>query len=184
MPNGHVVLKMYVPCKKFHVPSQYSYKSCKAYVYCWKNKYVPRLKNHLPCRARNHKSLCAPGQDLHALGTWARLNVEPCIQTVQCCYNADSFLQNPHKRPLGRDMGVYFVYSNFDLYSSSVSVPNYCQSEAGGWPGTFKENFLQFYVYDLKFKAGGLTTFLTEFWTLPQSLQWHIYSIILYWTTL
>ena len=30
----------------------------------------------------------------------------------------------------------------------------------------FSYNFLQFYVYDVRFKAGGLTTFLTEFWTL------------------
>ena len=33
--------------------------------------------------------------------------------------------------------------------------------------GNFLEDFLQFYVYDLRIKAGGLTTFLTEFWTLP-----------------
>ena len=36
----------------------------------------------------------------------------------------------------------------------------------GGGPGTFFKDFLQFYVYDLRFKAGGLTTFFTEFWTL------------------
>ena len=31
----------------------------------------------------------------------------------------------------------------------------------------FFKDFLQFYVYyDLRFKAGGLTTFLTEFWTV------------------
>ena len=67
MPIGHTVLKIYVPCKNFHVPSQYLY-TCKAYVYCWKNKYMPRLKNHLPTRACSHKSLCALGQDLHAPG--------------------------------------------------------------------------------------------------------------------
>ena len=82
MPIGHVVLKIYVPWKGFHVPSQYLYKPCKAYVYCWKNKYMPTLKNHMPCRACNHKSLCALGQDLHAPGMRARLNdvnVEPCF---------------------------------------------------------------------------------------------------------
>ena len=68
MPIGHVVLKMYMPCKNVHMPCQYLYKPCKAYVYCWENKYMPRLKNHLPRRARNHKSLCALGQDLHAPG--------------------------------------------------------------------------------------------------------------------
>ena len=78
MPIGHVVLKMYVPCKNFHVPSQYLYKPCKAYIYCWKNKYVPRLKNDLPSRARNHKSLCALEQDLHATGV--AINRQPhCV---------------------------------------------------------------------------------------------------------
>ena len=48
MPIRHMVLKIYVPCKKFHVPSQYLYKPCKAYVYCWENKPMPSLKNHLP----------------------------------------------------------------------------------------------------------------------------------------
>ena len=47
------------------------------YIHCWENKYMPRLKNHLPSRARNHKSLCALGQDLHATGMWACLNVKP-----------------------------------------------------------------------------------------------------------
>ena len=81
MPIGHVVLKIYVPCKNFHVPSQYLYKSCKAYVYCWKNKYMPRLENHLPYRTRNHKCLCALWQDLHAP---ARLNVEPYLLGTIC----------------------------------------------------------------------------------------------------
>ena len=83
--GGHVVLKIYVLYKNFHVPSQYLYKSCKAYAYCWKNKFMPRLKIHLPCRARNHKSSCALGQDVHALGTRARLNVEPCVPGDLIC---------------------------------------------------------------------------------------------------
>ena len=36
--------------------------------------------------------------------------------------------------------------------------------------GNFLKKFLQFYVYDLIFKAAGLTTFLVEFWTLLLSL--------------
>ena len=63
-----------MPCKDFHMPSQYLYKPCKGYVHCWENKNMPRLKNHLPCRARNHKGLCALRQDLHAPGMRARLN--------------------------------------------------------------------------------------------------------------
>ena len=78
MPVGHMVLKIYVPCKNFHVPSQYLYKPCKAYVHCWEKKHMPRLKSHLPSRACNHKSLCALRQDLHAPGMQTRLNVEPC----------------------------------------------------------------------------------------------------------
>ena len=74
MPIGHMVLKIDVPCKNFQVPSQYLYKPCKAYVYCWENKYMPWLKKSL-ARALNHKSLCALGQDLHAPGMRARLNV-------------------------------------------------------------------------------------------------------------
>ena len=77
MPIGHVVLKIYVPCKIFCLPSQYLFKPCKAYVHGWENKYMPRLKNHLPSRARNHESLCALRQDLHAPGMQACLNVEP-----------------------------------------------------------------------------------------------------------
>ena len=38
---------------------------------------MPRLKNHLPSRAHNHKSLCDLGQDLNAPGMRAPLNVEP-----------------------------------------------------------------------------------------------------------
>ena len=34
VPVGHVVLKIYLPSKNFHVPSQYLYKPCKAYVHC------------------------------------------------------------------------------------------------------------------------------------------------------
>ena len=54
------------------------------------------------------------------------------------------------------------------------SVPNYCQSVSPSarrsqlWrrTGNFLKTVLQFYVYDLRFKAAGLTTFLIEFWTL------------------
>ena len=77
MPIGHVLLKIDLPCKNFHVPSQYLYKSCKAYVYCWENKYMPWLKNHLPSWACNRKSLCALGQDLHTPSMQACLNVKP-----------------------------------------------------------------------------------------------------------
>ena len=90
MPVGHMVLKIYVPCKNFHVPSQYLYKPCKAYSYCWENKYMPRLKYHLPSWARNHKILCALGQDVHALGMRAPLNVEPCHRCV------DGLVQERH----------------------------------------------------------------------------------------
>ena len=41
MPIGHMVLKTDMPCKHFHLPSQYLYKPCKPYVYCWENEYMP-----------------------------------------------------------------------------------------------------------------------------------------------
>ena len=78
LPIGHVVLKIHMPCKNFHMRSQYLYKPCKAYAYRWENKYMPRMKNHLPSRACKLWSLCALGQDLHASGMRSRLNVEPC----------------------------------------------------------------------------------------------------------
>ena len=53
----------------------------------------------------------------------------------------------------------------------------------GGGPGTFFKDFPQFNVYDLRFKAGRLTTFLTEFWTLMLVfiVQWEKSSIISIW---
>ena len=81
MPVGHVILKIYVPCKNFHLSSQYLYKSCKVYVYSWENKYTPRLK-HLPSWAHNHKSFCALRQDLHPSGMRARLNVKALVYQV------------------------------------------------------------------------------------------------------
>ena len=62
MPIGHVVLKMYVPCKNFHVPATICTSPVKLMFTTEKNKYMPRMKSHLPCRASNHKSLCALGQ--------------------------------------------------------------------------------------------------------------------------
>ena len=77
MPVGHVVLKIYMPYKNVHVHSQYLHKPCKAYIDWWENKYMPRLKNHLPTQTHNHKSFSALIQDLQALGMRARINVEP-----------------------------------------------------------------------------------------------------------
>ena len=49
-----------------------------------------------------------------------------------------------------------------------ASVPNFCPSASfgGGLGLFFFSNFLQFHFYNSRFKTGGLTTFLTEFWTL------------------
>ena len=75
MPVGHLVLKIYVPCKNFHMP-------CKASVYCWKNKYMPILKNHLPSRAcTSNRKNYVPWDKIYkiymARGMRARLNVKP-----------------------------------------------------------------------------------------------------------
>ena len=76
MPTRHVLAKIYVPYKNFHMSSQYLYKPCKADENSWENKNLPWLKNHMPSPARHHKSFCALGQDLHAVGMRARLNFE------------------------------------------------------------------------------------------------------------
>ena len=55
---------------------------------------MPRLKNHLPCRACNHKSLCALRQDLHAPGMRARLNVEPCTEIWINCNASRGHMTN------------------------------------------------------------------------------------------
>ena len=85
MPVGHVVLRNFMcPATIFMCPGELSTSPVKLVtcVYCQENKYMPRLKNHLPCRACNHKSLCALRQDLHAPGMRARLNVEPWFDLV------------------------------------------------------------------------------------------------------
>ena len=101
MAIGHVVLKIDAPYKKFDVSSQYLHKPCKAYVYCWENKYMSWLKNHLPSRAHNHKILCALGQDLHASGMRALLNVKPCGSPDSGQWKLDSPATNQLSLPMG-----------------------------------------------------------------------------------
>ena len=64
MPIGHVVLKMYVPCKNFHANICTS--PVKLMYTAGKISMCPDWK--MTSRARNHKSLCALEQDLHATG--------------------------------------------------------------------------------------------------------------------
>ena len=120
MPVGHVVLKIYMPCKNFYVPSQYLYKPCKAYVYCWENKYMPRLKNHLPSWAHNHKSLGALGQDLRVPGMWARLNVEPCISATNTTWNTLGRL--PMALLTLTHCGLVTPYSNINLGQHRLNI--------------------------------------------------------------
>ena len=119
MPLGRVVLKIYMPCKNFYVPSQYLYKPRKAYVYCWENKYMPRLKNHLPSWAHNHKSLGALGQDLRAPRMRACLNVEPCIvASKHRCTTMHRWIATP----LGvNPLRAKFFRGNINIYLHFVS---------------------------------------------------------------
>ena len=57
------------------------------------------------------------------------------------------------------------LYNVLPVFQITASLPARSRQL---WRRTrnFFKDFLQFYVYDLRFKAGGLTTFLTEFWTL------------------
>ena len=74
-------------------------------------------------------------------------------------------------------------------YTQCWKFPQVRQSEADnfeGGPGTFCWFFFQFYVYDLRFKAWGPTTFWAEFQTLhtpgaklhpvPLDTFWLVYS--------
>ena len=47
-----------------------------------------------------------------------------------------------------------------------TASPSALSRQLWGRTGNFFKTFLQFYVYDLRFKAAGLTTYLIEFWTL------------------
>ena len=85
-PSGTWFWKFTCPAKIFTYPANICTSPVKAYVHGWENKYMPRLKNHLPSRARNHKSLCALRKDLHAPGMQAHLNVEPCIHWLRLLY--------------------------------------------------------------------------------------------------
>ena len=89
--SGTWLWKLTCPANIFTCPDNICSKPCKTYVYCWENKYMPWLKNHLPSWARSHKSLCALGQDLHAPGIWACLNVEPW--SACSCYDSFANLQ-------------------------------------------------------------------------------------------
>ena len=106
-PIRHMDLKIDVSCKNFHMPSEYLYKPCKAYVYCWENKYMPWLKNHLPSQARNHKSSDALRKDLHAPGMrtclnslwpsdviWRQGSRSTLAQVMVCCLTAPSHYLN------------------------------------------------------------------------------------------
>ena len=66
-----------------------------------KNKYMPRLKNHLPSWARNHKSLCALGQDLHSPGMRARLNVEPWYMAESSMFNVFGLMSIGYSTGIG-----------------------------------------------------------------------------------
>ena len=55
-----------------------------------------------------------------------------------------------------------FIYPVFQITAS----PSARSRQLWRRTGNFFKAFLQFYVYDLRFKAAGLTTFFIEFWTL------------------
>ena len=60
MPITHMVLKIYIPCKNFHITSQYLVETCngKDDVYCWKNKHIYCQKIFVWLDAQPHKFTC------------------------------------------------------------------------------------------------------------------------------
>ena len=94
-PSGTWFQKCMCPAHIFTCPAIICTSPVKLiYVHCWENNYMPWPKN-LPSRARNQKSLCALGQDLHALGMRARLNVEPCICVFWLIEISQKFITKP-----------------------------------------------------------------------------------------
>ena len=79
-------------------------------------------------------------------------------------------------------MSPLWITINIDIWQCSklLSVRLSETDNFRGGPGHLKKKFLQFHVYELKFKAGGLTTFFIEFWTLymnhfqKQFLSWKV----------
>ena len=77
--------------KNVRAPQKFStFKPCKGNAYCRENKQVPRLKNHLPYQACNHKSLCALRQHLHVLVMQAHLNALD-YNLIELCLINDEF---------------------------------------------------------------------------------------------
>ena len=58
---------------------------------------------------------------------------------------------------------IYWRLAVFQITASPSARSRQLLRRTGNF---FFSDFLQFHVYDLRFKAGGLTPFLTEFWTL------------------
>ena len=87
-PSGTWFWKWTCPAKIFMCPANICTSPVKLmYAYCWENKYMRWLKNHLPSLAHNQKSLCALGQDLHVPGMRPHLNVKPWLILYICGQN-------------------------------------------------------------------------------------------------
>ena len=118
MPIGQVVLNIYVPCKIFMCPANICTSPVKLMFTAGKTP-SPYL-THLHRRARNHKSLCGLGQDLHALGMregaiWPSMS--PCtvinpILLIWACGN--TFMSSP----------VWFIITVDSRYLASFGGQN------------------------------------------------------------
>ena len=105
-PSDTWFRKFMCPAKIFTCPTNICTSPVKL-GYCWKNKYMLRLKNHLASWAYNHKRLCALGQDLHALcmreclnslwpsdAIWRQRSGSTLAQVMACCLLAPSHYLN------------------------------------------------------------------------------------------
>ena len=76
-----------------------------------------------------------------------------------------SFLNFPGASELIHDKSIKRII-NIYLQCSKLLPVRQPKADNWGGLGIVFETFLQFYVYDLRFNAAGLTTLLIEFWTL------------------
>ena len=67
---------------------------------------------------------------------------------------------------------VFQCVSNNNAVFQITASPSARSRQLWRRTGNFLKTFLQFYVYDLRFKAAGLATFLVEFWTLNNVIKY------------
>ena len=116
----------------------------------WACSYFPSSKHKLDQMWRQYIRQCRQKTSTHRTFPMARL---------KCLMEDFTNLYEIYK---AHQTNVWWSHSVFQITAS----PSARSRQLWRRTGNFLKTFLQFYVYDLRFKAAGLATFLVEFWTL------------------